>query len=82
MGPKIILVVALLAASLAGCGSISFFPAAPAQRAADKVIDDIWPAAPLPPAFTRNVTVSKESAKELAKAEPAATKPANTQASK
>jgi hypothetical protein len=26
-----------------GCGTISFFPTAPAQKAADKVIEDIWP---------------------------------------
>jgi multidrug efflux pump subunit AcrA (membrane-fusion protein) len=30
---------------LAGCGTISFFPTAPAQKAADKVIEDIWPPA-------------------------------------
>jgi hypothetical protein len=35
--------LALAAAVLAGCGTISFFPAQPAQKAADKVIDDIWP---------------------------------------
>lgn len=30
-------------ALVAACGSISFFPVAPAQKAADKVIEDIWP---------------------------------------
>jgi hypothetical protein len=33
----------LATAVAAGCGTISFFPAQPAQKAADKVIDDIWP---------------------------------------
>ena len=32
------------ATGMSGCSTISFFPAAPAQKAADKVIDDIWPA--------------------------------------
>ena len=31
-------------ALLAACTSISFFPQVPAQKTADKVIDDIWPA--------------------------------------
>jgi hypothetical protein len=34
--------------SVAGCSSISFFPKATAQKAADKVIDDIWPASAAP----------------------------------
>jgi hypothetical protein len=38
----------LATAVAAGCGTISFFPAQPAQKAADKVIDDIWP--PIQPA--------------------------------
>lgn len=50
--PKCPSVVAFMAAVIgvvgvattSGCSTISFFPAAPAQKAADKVIDDIWPA--------------------------------------
>ena len=29
--------------AMAGCASTLFFPAKPAEKAADKVIDDIWP---------------------------------------
>ena len=29
--------------ALTGCGSTLFYPARSAERAADKVIDDIWP---------------------------------------
>ena len=36
---------ALILVSTTGCSTISFFPAESAQKAADKVIDDIWPAA-------------------------------------
>ena len=36
---------ALILVSTAGCSTISFFPTESAQKAADKVIDDIWPAA-------------------------------------
>ena len=36
---------ALILVNTAGCSTISFFPAESAQKAADKVIDDIWPAA-------------------------------------
>ena len=36
---------ALILVSTAGCSTISFFPAESAQKAADKIIDDIWPAA-------------------------------------
>ncbi len=38
--------VVLAGLVLAGCSTIAFFPTAPAQKAADKVIDDIWPTAP------------------------------------
>ena len=31
-----------------GCSTISFFPTAPAQKAADSVIDDIWPSREVP----------------------------------
>ena len=30
--------------AMAGCASTLFFPVKPAEKAADKVIDDIWPA--------------------------------------
>ena len=40
-----IFLVMLISALVFGCGTITFFPAAPAQKAADNVIDDIWPAA-------------------------------------
>ena len=42
---KILIVVANLACALAmsGCGTALFFPVKPAEKAADKVIDDIWP---------------------------------------
>jgi hypothetical protein len=44
---------------VAGCGTISFFPAQPAQKAADKVIDDIWP--PIQPtAPVASVGIAKE----------------------
>jgi hypothetical protein len=35
---------ALLVVTVSGCASIAFFPKGTAQKAADKVIDDIWPA--------------------------------------
>jgi len=38
-----VLVFATAIATVSGCGTISFFPTQPAQKAADKVIDDIWP---------------------------------------
>ncbi len=43
---RIFSTVGFLAASVFfyGCGSISFFPTAPAQKAADNIIDDVWPA--------------------------------------
>lgn len=34
----------MLLLTTAGCSTISFFPTADAQKAADKVIKDIWPA--------------------------------------
>jgi hypothetical protein len=35
---------ALLVVAVSGCANIAFFPKGTAQKAADKVIDDIWPA--------------------------------------
>ncbi len=37
--------------AMTGCASTLFFPAKPAEKAADKVIDDIWPdvTKPVPP---------------------------------
>lgn len=35
---------ALLVVFVASCANITFFPKGTAQKAADKVIDDIWPA--------------------------------------
>ena len=42
---KIFIVAAILAGALAmsGCGTVLFFPIKPAEKAADRVIDDIWP---------------------------------------
>ena len=42
---KIFIVAAILAGALAmsGCGTALFFPVKPAEKAADRVIDDIWP---------------------------------------
>ena len=34
----------MLLLAMTGCSTISFFPAVGAQKAADKVINDIWPA--------------------------------------
>lgn len=49
----------ILATVAAGCGTISFFPAQPAQKAADKVIDDIWP--PIQPTVpVASVGIAKE----------------------
>ena len=49
----------LATAVVAGCGTISFFPAQPAQKAADKVIDDIWP--PIQPtAPVASIGIAKE----------------------
>ena len=47
---KPMLVAAALATTLTmtGCVSTLFFPAKSAEKAADKVIDDIWPAAAMP----------------------------------
>ena len=36
--------------AVSGCASTLFFPAKPAEKAADKVIDDIWPAMAKPAA--------------------------------
>lgn len=35
--------LAMLLWAIVGCSTISFFPTADAQKAADKVIKDIWP---------------------------------------
>ena len=45
-----LLVSTMLATALtmAGCVSTLFFPAKSAEKAADKIIDDIWPAAAKP----------------------------------
>lgn len=41
----LILAFAILAAgSLPGCAAIAFYPSPAAEAAANKVIDDIWPA--------------------------------------
>ena len=54
-----LVVAGLVIAVSAGCGTISFFPAQPAQKAADKVIDDIWP--PIQPtAPVASVGIAKE----------------------
>lgn len=68
------LLVVLIAVSqmvAAGCTTIAFFPTAPAQKAADKLIDDIWPAAPSRPATASapSAAPAKDGAKEIAKAD-------------
>ena len=47
---KTLLVAAVLATALTmtGCVSTLFFPAKSAEKAADKVIDDFWPATAKP----------------------------------
>lgn len=52
-------VLVFATAVAAGCGTISFFPAQPAQKAADKVIDDIWPPTQ-PTAPVASVGIAKE----------------------
>ena len=52
-------VTGVLIAVSAGCGTISFFPAQPAQKAADKVIDDIWPPVQ-PTAPVASIGIAKE----------------------
>lgn len=55
---RLFIISAVMAVS-AGCGTISFFPAQPAQKAADKVIDDVWP--PIQPtAPVASVGIAKE----------------------
>ncbi len=52
---RIFAVLTLIAASafVCGCGSITFFPSAPAQKAADNIIDEVWPASqPTVPVIT------------------------------
>ena len=55
---QLFIIGAVMAVS-AGCGTISFFPAQPAQKAADKVIDDVWP--PIQPtAPVASIGIAKE----------------------
>jgi hypothetical protein len=67
----IVVVLAVAPVALAGCTTIAFFPTAPAQKAADKLIDDIWPAAPARPAAAPAPVAApaKDGTKELAKAD-------------
>jgi hypothetical protein len=66
---------ALLVVFVSGCANITFFPKGTAQKAADKVIDDIWPGSSAPdtliakPATTPAVaaTAPAEPAKSDAK---------------
>jgi hypothetical protein len=53
------LVLAAAVVAAAGCGTISFFPTQPAQKAADKVIDDIWPLIQ-PTAPVASIGIAKE----------------------
>jgi hypothetical protein len=55
----------LLVVLVAGCANIAFFPKAPAQKAADKVIDDIWPAAPAPPVVAEKPAVTPSVAAKV-----------------
>lgn len=65
----IVVLLAVTQVAFAGCTTIAFFPTAPAQKAADKVIDDIWPAAPVRPAtaVTSPTTQAKDGVKEMVK---------------
>jgi hypothetical protein len=45
---NVLVCVSILGVPVTGCSTISFFPQAPAQKAADKVIDDVWPVPPAP----------------------------------
>lgn len=46
---KLLVAVGLVTVlSMTGCGSTLFFPAKSAEKAADKVIDDFWPASAKP----------------------------------
>jgi hypothetical protein len=65
----IVIVLASVTVTLAGCTTIAFFPTAPAQKAADKLIDDIWPVAPVRPATAPAPAPAKGGTKELAKAD-------------
>lgn len=57
-------------AIMGGCSTISFFPTELAQKAADKVIDDIWPASA---AAKVPVSMSVSSSDSAAVARPAGT---------
>jgi hypothetical protein len=46
--PFVALILTFSLVGLAACSSISFFPKATAQKAADKLIDDIWPTSATP----------------------------------
>jgi hypothetical protein len=63
--------------ALAGCSSIAFYPAVPAQKAADRVIDDIWPAQP-----ANQTTAAKEQPKDAAKEGAATPSPASASSTK
>jgi hypothetical protein len=73
----VIVFLAFAQLAVAGCTTIAFFPAAPAQKAADKLIDDIWPAAPARPATASvpsvpsapSTTQAKDGTKDVAKAD-------------
>jgi flagellar basal body-associated protein FliL len=67
----IVIVIAVSTVALAGCTTIAFFPTAPAQKAADKLIDDIWPAAPARPAAVQAPVAApaKDATKDVAKAD-------------
>ena len=58
LGKTPLVMVALVGMlAMAGCASTLFFPAKPAEIAADKVIDDIWPGVAKP--ATANVDTKK-----------------------
>lgn len=56
-----LVIVSILAT---GCGTISFFPTAPAQKAADKVIEDSWPSLQRSPLTVPVVAVGVPKEKE------------------
>lgn len=61
-GEKVVVVAAIASMlALAGCASTLFFPAKPAEKAADSLIDDIWPEITKP---VIKPAVAKEEAKK------------------
>ena len=56
-----IFLAAVTSTLVLGCGTITFFPTEPAQKAADSVIDGIWPS-PQPTVSVANVQSGSKNA--------------------